>query len=159
MGFDIGYYAAGADGTDLIYWGIGGALIGAAVGAAIGATISYAATGSATASFSEIKAGFMAKKVADVSLSSTPVNSPTNPLEKIQYTEKVKQQMLLGDNHNFPSIVDNYEAYGKQTSIVGNDGLPYTKLEILGSYNGKSGVFEYIYDANNICNHRFFRLF
>lgn len=90
---------------------------------------------------------------------STPVNSPTNPLEKIQYTEKVKQQMLLGDNHNFPSIVDNYGAYGKQTSIVGNDGLPYTKLEILGSYNGKSGVFEYIYDANNICNHRFFRLF
>lgn len=83
--------------------------------------------------------------------------SQDNPLSDIKYTDKVQAQMNLGDDHGFPSIVDNYGSYGQKTTFQGGDGMTYTKVEIYGSYNGKSGVFEYIYDSNNVCNHRFFR--
>ena len=80
-----------------------------------------------------------------------------NPLDDITYTDKVKRHMLRGDNHSFPLEVDNYWAYGKASTIIGGDGVKYTKLEIRGFYKGQEGVFEYIYNVSKICNHRFFR--
>ena len=81
-----------------------------------------------------------------------------NPLEDIRYTDKVKAQMRIGDYHSFPAQVDNYGALGKQLSIVGKDGVKYTKLQIKGAYQGHEGVFEYIYNSvTKICNHRIFR--
>lgn len=59
-GVGIGYLA-GYEGTDLIAWGIGGALIGAAVGTAVGMAVSYAATGSVSSSFSEVSKVLLAK--------------------------------------------------------------------------------------------------
>ena len=81
-----------------------------------------------------------------------------NPLNGIKYTDKVKSQMCIDDNHGFPDIVDNYGLYGKVTQITGRDGLSYTQVQIPGSYHGHDGVFEYIYDVNKKCNHRFFRI-
>ena len=81
-----------------------------------------------------------------------------NPLNGIKYTDKVKSQMCIDDNHGFPDIVDNYGQYGKVTQITGRDGLSYTQVQIPGSYHGHDGVFEYIYDVNKKCNHRFFRI-
>lgn len=63
-GVGIGYLA-GYEGTDLIAWGIGGALIGAAVGTAVGMAISYSATGSLTSSYAQIKTGFALRSEAD----------------------------------------------------------------------------------------------
>ena len=61
-GVGIGYLA-GYEGTDLIAWGVGGAVIGGVIGAVTGTQISYTATGSLTSSFSQIKAGFAAAKL------------------------------------------------------------------------------------------------
>ena len=61
-GVGIGYLA-GYEGTDLIAWGVGGAVIGGVIGAVTGTLISYTATGSLTSSFSQIKAGFAAAKL------------------------------------------------------------------------------------------------
>ena len=82
--------------------------------------------------------------------------STNNPLENITYTSKVNNQISTGDYHGFPYIVDNYGAYGTISDFKGGDGKTYTKLTIYGSYNGKDGCFEYIFDSFYICNHRFF---
>ena len=42
--------------------------------------------------------------------------------------------------------------------IIGNDGKSYTKLSIAGTYNGKSGNFEFIKDSNGTINHIFFKV-
>ena len=60
-----------------------------------------------------------------------------NPLEKIEYTDKVKQQMKKGDYHSFPESVDAMGGNGKITQIQGGDGIWRTKVEIQGSYMGK----------------------
>ncbi|ONK25397.1 hypothetical protein BVE84_10115 [Streptococcus azizii] len=83
--------------------------------------------------------------------------STKNPLENIEYTDKVKKQMKQGDFHSFPEAVDSFGADGEITKIVGGDGITRTKVEISGSYKGREGVFEYIIEANNTVNHRFFR--
>ena len=81
-----------------------------------------------------------------------------NPLEDIRYTDKVKAQMSMNDNHGFPDIVDNYGSHGTITQFTGGDGQPYTKIQIPGSYHGHNGVFEYIYDSAKVCNHRYFKI-
>lgn len=80
-----------------------------------------------------------------------------NPLEHIKYTEKVKEQMKLGDFHSFLKAVDAFGGDGKITQIVGRDGIVRTKVEISGGYKGREGVFEYIIEPDNTVNHRFFR--
>lgn len=80
-----------------------------------------------------------------------------NPLEHIKYTEKVKEQMKLGDFHSFLKAVDAFGSNGKITQIVGRDGIVRTKVEISGGYKGREGVFEYIIEPDNTVNHRFFR--
>lgn len=71
-----------------------------------------------------------------------------NPLENIEYTEKVSEQMKQNDYHSFPESVDAFGADGKATQIVGGDGITRTKIEISGSYKGKDGTFEYIIEPD-----------
>ena len=66
-GVGIGYLA-GYEGTDLIAWGVGGAVIGGVIGAVTGTLISYTATGSFTSSFSQIKSGFAMKSIVNSKL-------------------------------------------------------------------------------------------
>lgn len=80
-----------------------------------------------------------------------------NPLENIEYTEKVSEQMKQNDYHSFPESVDAFGADGKATQIVGGDGITRTKIEISGSYKGKDGTFEYIIEPDGkTVNHRLF---
>ena len=79
-----------------------------------------------------------------------------NPLVGIKYTNKVVVDFGKGDFHSFPIMVDNYGALGIQSTVFSYKGIPNTKLQIPGYYHGYNGFFEYIYDSNGICNHRFF---
>lgn len=80
-----------------------------------------------------------------------------NPLANIRYTDKVKSQAALGDYHGFPESVDGFGANGKVTWITGGDNIVRSKVEILGSYKGKNGIFEYILEPDGVtCNHRLF---
>lgn len=82
-----------------------------------------------------------------------------NPLENIQYTDKVLNQMSkgAGEHHSFPPIVDNYGALGDKTPLIGGDGVTRTKIEIPGQYNGQTGVFQYIIEPDGVTvNHRLF---
>ena len=84
-------------------------------------------------------------------------SSGYNPLEDIVYTDKVKEQMLLGDYHSFPEAVDGFGDMGKVSTIVGGDRVSRTLVEIEGSYMGKDGVFQYIIEPDGVtCNHRLF---
>ncbi|HEM4031229.1 TPA: hypothetical protein U1V77_002221 [Streptococcus suis] len=84
-------------------------------------------------------------------------NSIKNPLENIEYTDKVKTQMMQGDFHSFPESVDSFGSDGKVTEIIGGDGVVRIKVEISGSYKSRDGIFEYIIEPDNTVNHRFFR--
>ncbi|MBQ4537703.1 MAG: hypothetical protein II994_08840, partial [Lachnospiraceae bacterium] len=57
-------------------------------------------------------------------------SSGNNPLENVVYTDKVKEQMALGDYHSFPEAVDGFGDMGKVSTIVGGDGILRTKVEI-----------------------------
>ena len=81
----------------------------------------------------------------------------SNPLDGITYTSKVLKQATKDDFHGFPESVDGFGQYGRQFQQIGNDGRVYTHLEIEGSYKGYDGIFEYIWDADFVCNHRLFK--
>lgn len=89
--------------------------------------------------------------------SSGTVPKVENPLDNATYTDKVLEQATWDDFRGFPESVDGFGGYGKVFQEVGGDNSIYTHLEIPGSYKGYDGVFEYIWDSNNICNHRNFR--
>lgn len=52
--------------------------------------------------------------------------------------------------------MDGFAKHGTVSKITGKDGVVRDKLEILGSYRGKKGVFEYIREPNGNINHRLF---
>jgi len=58
--------------------------------------------------------------------------------------------------HGFPQQIDQLATSGKVTPITGSDGVTYWKLEVSGTINNKSGVFEFIRDAEGKINHRLF---
>lgn len=80
-----------------------------------------------------------------------------NPLKNTEYTDKVKEQMSKRDYHAFPESVDAFGGEGVVTNITGGDGVLRSKVEIGGSYRGKTGVFEYIIESNGTVNHRLFK--
>jgi hypothetical protein len=66
--------------------------------------------------------------------------------------------MEKGDYHNFPTNVDEYGNYGKVETLEGGDGVLRTNVSIEGTYDGKSGVFEYIVEPDGTtCDHRLFK--
>ncbi|WP_325101069.1 hypothetical protein [Paraburkholderia kururiensis] len=73
-----------------------------------------------------------------------------------QYTSKVLNQAASGDYHGFPQSVDAFSGAGTVSQIVGGDGVTRSMLTIPGSYNGKTGVFEYIRNPDGTINHRLF---
>jgi hypothetical protein len=87
--------------------------------------------------------------------SARPVTAQ-NFFDGTQYTPKVLGQAALGDYHGFPESTDGFSGERSVTPIVGNDGVARWRLTIPGSYNGKSGVFEYIRNPDGTINHRLF---
>ena len=87
----------------------------------------------------------------------SPVSNK-NPLQDIEYTSKVKAQMELGDYHSFTKSVEAFGDSGKISSLTGGDEIVRTKVEIAGSYKGKTRVFEYIIEPDGkTVNHRLFK--
>jgi hypothetical protein len=87
--------------------------------------------------------------------SAGPVTAQ-NFFDGSQYTSKVLNQAASGDYHGFPQSVDAFSGEGTVTQIVGSDGVTRSMLTISGSYNGKTGVFEYIRNPDGTINHRLF---
>ena len=79
-----------------------------------------------------------------------------NPLDNVIYSKKVRDQATQNDFHGFPEAVDGFASSGITYQQAGDDGQIYTHLEIPGSYMGRDGYFEYIWGADNKCNHRIF---
>lgn len=65
-------------------------------------------------------------------------------------------QAASGDYHGFPESADAFSGDGTVTPIVGGDGVTRLQLTIPGSYNGQTGVFEYIRNPDGTINHRLF---
>jgi len=74
---------------------------------------------------------------------------------------KVQKQMSNASDvfHAFPPSVDEMASkYGRWETKMGDDVKNvYEWLEMQGSYNGKTGTFEYIKDSSGKINHRYFR--
>lgn len=89
-------------------------------------------------------------------------NISESPLKNTRYTKKVLAQMERNlktgqtDFHGFPRTVDNYAGLGKKELIQGRDGLTRMKVTVKGAYKGKSGIFEWIVEADGSINHRIF---
>ena len=72
-----------------------------------------------------------------------------NPLTKMEYTSKVRQQMRVLDvdspdwHHQFPESVAAFGNKTNTTTIRGSDGIVRIKTSIRGEYRGRSGHFEY----------------
>ncbi len=60
-------------------------------------------------------------------------------------------------HHSFPTLIDELALkYGDRSKLIGGDGIIREIITIEGSINGKNGKFEWIIEANNAVNHRFF---
>jgi hypothetical protein len=79
-----------------------------------------------------------------------------NFFDGTHYTSKVLNQAASGDYHGFPQSVDAFSGTGTVSALVGGDGITRWKLTIPGTYDGKSGVFEYIRNPDGSINHRLF---
>jgi hypothetical protein len=73
------------------------------------------------------------------------------------YGKLVLERMAEDPFHRFPELVKNWQNFGTVRDVIGGDRLPYKLLKIPGSYQGKSGVFEFMKDANGEITHRLFR--
>lgn len=80
----------------------------------------------------------------------------SNSLENIHYTEKMIEQMKIGDFHSFSELVRQEGSAGKKTIMQNGDGSYVLKVEIESDYQGHHGNFEFIIEADSSCNHRFF---
>jgi hypothetical protein len=56
-----------------------------------------------------------------------------------------------------PSVPKNWQNFGTIGGVIGGDGLLYEQLDIPGSYQGKSGTFEFMKDTKGEINHRVFK--
>lgn len=79
-------------------------------------------------------------------------------LKNIEYTDKVKSQMLQDIKHGFPSMIDDMAGmYGNIGNFTSGNGVVRMAVELPGSINGEVGIFQYIIEADGvIVNHRFF---
>ena len=132
---------------------IAGAVIGGLIG---GATIVSSLVKGEDINWGKVGANTLKGAAAGAGVISTAANYVNNPLEDIEYTSKVQQQMQLGDYHAFPEAVDAFGNIAKAEEIIGGDGVARMQYEIEGGYMGKEGVFQYIVELDNTCNHRDF---
>ena len=105
----------------------------------------------------QLKEDIEADSEADEYTITQGSHADNNPLDHIEYTDKVKIQMEQGDYHSFPREVESFGDLGKTRTITGGDGINRTLVEIEGSYKGVDGVFQFIIEPDGItCNHRLF---
>ena len=89
-----------------------------------------------------------------------------NPLLDVRYTNKVNEQMLKNDFHNFPSLMDDLVQTTDVVWRMGGDGELHKFISLPGEITNMShqsiktyeGLYEWIIDSPNICNHRFFNV-
>ena len=106
-------------------------------------------------------------KVADVVDTTHDIARTANRVENIvdtsasgiRYTDKVIKQMnnAADLNHSFPSIIDTLVDIKSGRPLKGKDGIIRNLVELPGSINDTLGFFEYIFEPDGWCNHRFFR--
>ena len=132
---------------------IAGAVIGGLIG---GATVVSSLVKGEDINWGKVGANTFKGAAAGAGVISTAANYVNNPLEDIEYTSKVQQQMQLGDYHAFPEAVDAFGNIAKAEEIIGGDLVARMQYEIEGGYMGKEGVFQYIVELDNTCNHRDF---
>jgi len=137
----------------------GSALMG--VGMITGSTTLFAAGMTTTAVAGTVAAVLYGLDIAGPQLPQQTKDAPVkNPLENVQYSDRVLDKMnTFDDYHSFPLVVDNYSGYGSVTQTLGNNGAMYTHVNIPGGYKGSEGVFHYIIDSENILQHRLFEPF
>ena len=77
----------------------------------------------------------------------------------VKYTDKVIKQMndVSDIHHSFPSFVDSVIDMGSVWLKKGGDEKFRIEVKIPGAINGVEGFFEYLFELNGDCNHRFFR--
>jgi hypothetical protein len=103
----------------------------------------------------------MARRVAVREAEAIAVKGGQSFFQSAKYSQKVLKQMSKADDlyHGFPKSVDGFAAkFGEWSTKVGADGKTYQWLEMHGSYGGKTGTFEFIKDAYDIINHRYFKI-
>ena len=81
-----------------------------------------------------------------------------------RHTDKVIEQAGKDKFHNFPRLVENFEAAGTIVKKKNHDGSDYIQLEIPGQYSAGDlfsktydGVFEFGKDSSGNITHRLFR--
>ena len=132
-GVGIGYLA-GYEGTDLIAWGVGGAVIGGVIGAVTGTLISYTATGSFTSSYAQIKTGFALKSAADrpiwdawQTLDRSGIKPGQTSISKSKIMEIYKSYNPLKANSSYTNVNGSlYVTEGHHTTIA--NVMKYGKL-------------------------------
>jgi RHS repeat-associated protein len=85
-----------------------------------------------------------------------PENGSLDPFENARYTQKVQDQMALGDYHSFPELVKNTVTPENVSQEFGDDGELYTHVRIPGTFGETEGTFHWIIDDEGVINHRMF---
>lgn len=99
-----------------------------------------------------------AEGVTTLGLNEAGVAEGETFFEGATYTSKVANQMSNAKDiqHAFPESVDGFATkFGRLSTEIGGDGESYQWLRMSGSYEGKTGTFEYIKNADGIINHRY----
>ena len=84
--------------------------------------------------------------------------STSNPLSGLTYSTKVQQQIELGDNHSFPSLIDSLIVEGDVVEKIGGDSLLYRHIELPGWKNGIEGTFHWVINSDGEITHRLFEI-
>ncbi|WP_339213330.1 hypothetical protein [Solibacillus sp. FSL W8-0372] len=68
----------------------------------------------------------------------------------------VREFPHVAKEHGFSDVIDNYSRFAKEFPLVGGDQVERELYQIIGSNNGKKGVFEWIVEPNGNVTHRRF---
>ena len=71
-------------------------------------------------------------------------------------SKRIGSALKKDPHHSFSDIVDNYVGEAKTFTIKGGDNITRYLYQIKGSLNGKTGVFEWIYEEAKGVTHRRF---
>jgi filamentous hemagglutinin len=66
-------------------------------------------------------------------------------------------QMELGEFHAFPEHVTAFQDAGQVTKRTGHDGIVRDMLKTPGEYRGRTGVFEFVKEADGQISHLMFK--
>ena len=104
--------------------------------------------------------GIITMEVTDVLIKSFSRHSQevsNSFFDNTQYSDEVLKKMEMGDYHDFPELVRQFEEFGIKETFIGGDGNMYQSLIIPGTYNNQIGQYEFIKNSEGLITHRFFR--